>query len=208
MIQLDQFANSVFKRGVPKWFELLWILVRSAFFMHSIPIPSRLKAMLLRCFGAKVGQGVVIRSRVNISMPWRLAIGDHCWIGDDVTMLSLAPIKIGSHCCISQRAFLCTGSHDFDKPTFDLIVKPIVIEESCWLGAQSFIGPGVTMAMGSRCLAGAVVVKDTASKTTVGGVPAKVINPQAARQQQNDHYSIAEETRRTNIGKKKSDGSL
>jgi len=109
-------------------------------------------------------------------MPWRLSVGDHCWLGDDVTMLTLATIQIGSHCCISQRAFLCTGSHDFDKVTFDLIVKPIVIEKSCWLGAQSFIGPGITMAKGSRCLAGAVVVKDISSKTTVGGVPAKVIN--------------------------------
>ena len=148
--------------------------------MHSIPLPSKIKIIALRFFGAKVGVGVVLRSRINVSMPWRLTVGDHVWIGDDVAILSLAAVTIQSHCCISQRAFLCTGSHDFEKETFDLVVKPITIAESCWVGAQSFIGPGVIMAQGSRCLAGAVLVRNTEPGTTVGGVPAKVISQQLA----------------------------
>ena len=82
-------------------------------------------------------------------------------------------MSIGSNVCISQRAFLCTGSHDFSKEGFDLITKPVVIEDSCWVGAQAFVGPGVTMRAGSRCLAGAVVAHDVDSGRTVGGVPAK-----------------------------------
>lgn len=175
MIKLDQFNNRSYDRGVAKAFEIAWILVRAFVFMHSIPIPSAIKNVALRFFGAQIGKGVVFRSRINISMPWRVTIGDHVWIGDDVTILSLAKVKIESHCCISQQAFLCTGSHDFDKESFDLIVKPIMIEESCWVGAQCFIGPGVTMSQGSRCLAGAVVVRNTDRGTTVGGVPAKVV---------------------------------
>ena len=176
MIKLDQFNNRSYERGASKAFELAWILVRSFVFMHSIPISSAIKVIVLRFFGAKIGRGVVLRSRINISMPWRLTLGDYVWIGDDVSILSLAEVKIASHCCISQRSFLCTGSHDFESETFDLVVKPITIEESCWVGAQCFIGPGVLMSEGSRSLAGAVVVRNTDRETTVGGVPAKVVS--------------------------------
>lgn len=89
-------------------------------------------------------------------------------------MLSLDRITIGSSVCISQRAFLCTGSHDFSREGFDLVTGEIKIDDGCWIGAQSFVGPGVVMERGSRCLAGAVVVKPVAGETTVGGVPASM----------------------------------
>ena len=112
---------------------------------------------MLRLFGAKVGSGVVIRSRTNISFPWRLQIGDHVWIGEEVMILALAPVTIASHCCISQRAFLCTGSHDFDKPSFDLITKPISIGESSWIAACAFVGPDTDIAPGTFVKANSVV---------------------------------------------------
>lgn len=175
MIRLDSYDNDSFNRGVSKLFELTWMFTRAFVFLHSFPVPSKLKVVALRFFGATVGKGVVIRSRVNISMPWRLALGDFVWLGDDVSILSLADVRIGSNCCISQRVFLCTGSHNFASETFDLEVNPITLEESCWVGAQCFVGPGVIMAQGSRCLAGAVLIRNTKPGTTVGGVPAKVI---------------------------------
>ena len=149
MINLSKFNNSNFFRGAPKWKEALWWICRSLFFAPWFPIPSPVKVAFLRLFGAKVGAGVVIRSRVNITFPWKLEIGDHVWIGDEVMILSLDRVKIGSHVCISQRAFLCAGSHDFRKESFDLITKPIVIEDGCWICAQAFIGPGVTVPEGT-----------------------------------------------------------
>ena len=53
--------------------------------------------MLLRAFGARIGRGLYIRPRVNIHFPWKLSVGDHCWIGDRCELLSMAPIAIGSH---------------------------------------------------------------------------------------------------------------
>lgn len=152
-INLKNFDNSEYSRGVHWTIEAAWMLIKPIVFMHSFPFPSRLKVLILCLFGAKVGRGVVIRSRVNISMPWKVQIRDNVWIGDDVCILSLALVTIGANSCVSQRAFLCTGSHDFDKESFDLIVKPISIGESCWVGAQSFVGPGVNMGASSRCLA-------------------------------------------------------
>ena len=159
MINLASFKNSGFVRGAPKWKEAAWWVARSLFFAPSFPVPSKIKVILLRNFGAKIGEGVVIRSKVNITFPWRFECGDHVWIGDEVLILSLAQVTIGSNVCISQRAFLCTGSHDFRKESFDLITKPIVIGGGCWVCAQAFVGPGVTLPAGTMVKAGEVFGK-------------------------------------------------
>ena len=87
---------------------------------------------------------------------WRLEIGDHVWIGDEVLILSLDKVRIGSNVCISQRAFLCTGSHDFRKETFDLVTEPITIGDGCWIAACAFIGPGAEVPAGTMVKAGQV----------------------------------------------------
>lgn len=150
VIDLQKFENSQFSRGAPKWKEVLWIICRSLCFAPWFPISSSLKTAVLRLFGAKVGTGVVIRSRVNITFPWRFQCGDHVWIGDEVLVLSLGNVSIGSNVCISQRAFLCSGSHDFKKESFDLIVRPITIGDSCWIAAGAFVGPGANIPPGTK----------------------------------------------------------
>lgn len=171
-MDLSKFNNSEFSRGAPRWKEAIWWMVRSVFFACWFPVPSSIKVFWLRKFGAQVGKAVVVRSRVNITFPWRLALGDHVWIGDDVTILSLDRVSIGDNVCISQQAFLCTGSHDFASISFDLVTAPIKIESGCWVGARAFVGPGVVFGEFSRCMAGAVVTKSVPSGQVVGGVPA------------------------------------
>ena len=156
MIDLAKFDNSAFDRGAPAWKEALWWLVRSVLFAPWLPVPSALKVAVLRAFGAKVGKCVVIRNRVNITFPWKLTIGDHVWLGDEVLILSLDRVVIGSNVCISQRAFLCTGSHDFSKEAFDLITRPIEIGDGCWIAAQAFVGPGAVLPPGTMVKAGTV----------------------------------------------------
>lgn len=122
-----------------------------------------------------MGHGVVIRNNVNISFPWRLAIGNHVWIGEDVGILSLAQVTIGSNVCISQRAYLCSGSHDYQRDDFKLITRPITLEDGCWIAAAAFIGPGVTIGRGSVVAAGAVVHRDVPPDALAGGNPAKIL---------------------------------
>ncbi len=150
-------------------------MVKSLLFASWFPIPSSARVAVLRFFGAKVGIDVVIRSRVNITFPWRFKCGDHVWIGDEVLILSLADVNLGSNVCLSQRAFLCTGSHDHTKAAFDLITKPIYIEDGCWVGAQAFVAAGVTLKQNTVCAAGAVVVRDAGPNELIGGNPARVI---------------------------------
>lgn len=155
-MDLAKFDNGGFDRGVPRWVELLWWGVRSLFFAPWFPIPSCVKVWWLRLFGARVGSGVVIRSRVNITFPWRFECGDHVWIGDEVMVLSLGRVRLGSSVCVSQRAFLCTGSHDFRAEGFDLVVRPIEVGDGSWVGAQAFLPPGAVVPAGTMVKAGVV----------------------------------------------------
>jgi putative colanic acid biosynthesis acetyltransferase WcaF len=174
-MRLQGYTVGGFDRGAPRWQEALWQLVRACFFMGVLPLPSEWRCELLRAFGAKVGSGVIIRSQVDISHPWRLTLGDHVWLGEEVKILSLAQVTIESNVCISQRAFLCTGSHDFRAPAFDLITKPILIRERSWIAAQVFIAPGITLGPDSMARAGSVVLADVPPKTIVQGNPASSV---------------------------------
>jgi putative colanic acid biosynthesis acetyltransferase WcaF len=171
-MDLSRYDNSHFHRGAPDWKEALWWVARSLFFECWFPLPSGLRCTVLRAFGARIGRGVVIRSHVNITFPWRFEAGDHVWIGDDVLILSLDSVRLGSNVCISQRAFLCTGSHDHKSVGFDLVTRPLVVEDECWIAAGAFLGPGVTVHRNTVVGAGAVVIHDVGPDALVTGNPA------------------------------------
>ena len=175
VMQLEGYTTGAFERGAPRWKEALWVVVKCLFFQTPWPWPSALRVALLRAFGARMGKDVTIRSQVNVTFPWRLNVGDHVWFGEEVVVLSLAPVTIESHVCLSQRAFLCTGSHDFRSEMFELIVKPITVRERSWIAAQVFIAPGVEIGVGSMVAAGSVVIEDVPPGSLVRGNPAKVV---------------------------------
>ena len=176
-MQLKGYTTGGFDRGASKCKEALWFLARLLFFANAFPWPSRLRVKLLRLFGAEVGRRVVVRSNANITFPWRLKVGDDVWFGDDVLILSLAPVVIESSVCISPRAFLCTGSHRFHSRGFDLVTRPITVHRGSWIAAQAFIAPGVEIGPDSMVCAGAVVLQNVLPGTTVVGNPACVKTP-------------------------------
>lgn len=159
-VDLSAYRTISFDRGAGLAKEALWGLV-SLLLFRLCPIRlSRLKCCVLRAFGARVGVGVVIKPEVRITFPWKLEIGDHVWLGEECWLLNLERIVIGSNVCISQRAFLCTGSHNYKLPSFDLIVKPIVVADGAWIGASSWIGPGVTVGANAVLTACSVATKN------------------------------------------------
>jgi len=96
------------------------------------------------------------------------------WIGDDVTLYSLAEITIGSDVVISQRSYICAATHDYSRPTFDMIGSPIVIEDQAWLATDVFVAPGVKVCRGAVVGARSSVYKDVASGSISVGNPARV----------------------------------
>ena len=141
---LSRFSNDWFDEGASKFKWLLWFVANGLFVLNpTIPF-NFVRVFVLKLFGAKIGKGVIIKHRVNVKFPWNLEVGDHCWIGEAVWIENQGKVKIGKSCCLSQGIVLMTGNHNYKKVTFDLIVKPITLEDGVWLGASSMVTQGVT----------------------------------------------------------------
>lgn len=130
------------------------------------------KRFLLRLFGAKIGKGVVIKPCVNIKYPWKLKVGDHVWIGENVWIDNLGEVNIGDHCCLSQGVFLLCGNHDYKSTTFDLMVSPIVLEKGAWIGARSIVSGGVTVGTHAVLSLGSVATRNLDAYGIYTGNPA------------------------------------
>ena len=154
-----------------------WYITKLTFILSALPWPNKLKAQILKRFGAKIGENLLIKPRVNVHLPWMLEIGNHTWIGEEVFILNFRKVVIGSHCCISQRAFLCTGNHDFRDPSMPFRNAPITIKDGAWVGAQSFVAPGVTIGTDCVITAGSVVLEDMPDNMICSGNPCRPTKP-------------------------------
>jgi len=111
--------------------------------------------------GAQIGVSCVIKPWVKIKLPWKLHLGDHVWIGESAWIDNISEVKIGNHVCISQNALLLTGNHDYTSTSFDLISKPINIENGAWICANATIVGGITVATHCVIGIGQILTKST-----------------------------------------------
>jgi putative colanic acid biosynthesis acetyltransferase WcaF len=174
-VDLSSFDNGCYQPGRGRIVRALWYFVSLAVFENGWMPLSGLKRWLLRRFGAVIGKGLVIKPHVRIKYPWRLVIGDHCWIGQDAWIDNLADVRLGSHVCVSQLVYICTGSHDYRTRTFDLITRPVVIENGAWVGARAIVLGGVKIGANAVVAAGSVLTKDVPTAAVVAGQPARSV---------------------------------
>jgi putative colanic acid biosynthesis acetyltransferase WcaF len=175
-VNLSKFDGNIgLVRGVRKSTEMLWYLVKIIFFLSAIPYPASFKVKVLRLFGAKIGLGLVIKPRVNIHFPWKLMIGDNVWIGEEAFLLNFELLTIGNNVCVSQRAFLCGGNHDYKTPSMPYRNGPITLDDGSWVGANTFIGPNVIIGTDTVVSAGSVVTQSLAENGIYRGNPAQFI---------------------------------
>ena len=163
------------KKG--KFSVQLWWITQSSLFAMSPQFMYGWRNFLLRSFGAKIGKNVIIRPNVRITYPWNLTIGDHAWVGDHVELYTLGEIKIGNNAVVSQKSYLCTGSHDYQSEAFNIYQKPIVIEDEAWVATDVFIAPGVTIGKGAVIAARSSAYQDMPTGMICMGNPAKPIKP-------------------------------
>lgn len=171
-VRLDLFANPEFSRGASRLTELCWMAVSGLLIESWLP-GSGWRRQLLRAFGARIGEGVVIKPRVRVKFPWRLKIGDHSWIGEAVWIDNLADVTVGTHCCLSQGAYLCTGNHDWTDSRFRLNTGSIELGHGCWVGAKTALAPGTQVEPGAVVTMGSVASGRIEAWTVHIGVPAK-----------------------------------
>ena len=159
-----------------KLYRLVWNIVRVLLFR---PFRTRFfngwRKLILKLFGAKIGNYSIIYASCNIWMPKNLELGERSCIGPNSFIYNPSKITIGDKVTISQNSYLCGGSHDINNLSLDFISAPIIIKDFSWVCANCFVMMGVTIEEG--CILGATssLFKNTEPWSVYGGVPAKFI---------------------------------
>ncbi len=174
-VKLAIFDGSTFNKGAGFLKQILWYFVNALLVRASWNPFMGIKIALLKAFGAKIGNGLVIKNNVTIKYPWKLIIGEHVWLGENVWIDNLDCVTIGNNVCISQGALLLTGNHDYTKSRFDYRNAPILLEEGVWIGAKAVVCPGVTAHSHSILTVGSVVSKEMEAFGIYQGNPATKI---------------------------------
>ncbi|MEO9570757.1 MAG: putative colanic acid biosynthesis acetyltransferase [Polaribacter sp.] len=174
---MENVALNEYSEKKPKFIKrILWKFINKTIFR--LLIGKKLffvRNALLRIFGAKLHQRVLIYSSCDIFAPWNLEIDKFACLGPNVEVYNKAKVVIGANTVISQGSFLCTASHDISKNLLPLISKQITIKDRAWVSADTFVGMGVTIGEGAVVGARSAVFKDVVAWTVVGGNPAKFI---------------------------------
>jgi maltose O-acetyltransferase len=145
-------------------------------------VGGRLRTALLRRAGLSIGSGTIFNGQPSFSggkdVQRLLIIGRGCWFNIGCRFDVHAPIVIGDGVQLGQEVLLLTHTHSLgskERRAGEVTGLPVSIGSGAWLGARAMILPGISIGEGAVVAAGAVVTRDVAAHTMVGGVPAKLI---------------------------------
>jgi len=170
----DPFHRPTFLLG-ERLHRLTWIVVYSLLYRHSPRPMHAWRARLLRLFGAKMGENCHFYPEAKIWAPWNLQCEDSVTAADGAELYNPAPLKIDSHAIVSQGAYICGATHDFNDPAFPYLAYPMELGRYSWICARAIVGPGVKVGEGAVLALGAVAVKDLEPWSVYGGNPAQKI---------------------------------
>jgi len=150
---------------------LLWEYVWSLFCRWTPKPANRWRLWWLKLFGATIYGIPFVHQRARIQIPWNLIMHHRATLGDRTNAYSLGKIEIFEYATVAQEAYICTGTHAFDKPSKNLVTAEIRIGAYAFIGARAFIMPGIVI--GEHAIVGAcsVVTKDVEAHTVVKGNP-------------------------------------
>lgn len=148
--------------------RILWLL-----------LPAQ-RSRLIRLFGGRVGKNCVFASSVEVTIPWHVDIGNNVRVRSASVIYSLGEIRIGDDCVLDARTHLCAGTHDMSDPSFPLVRMPITLGDRCFLGIDTYVGPGVELGNGCLVWPRTSVYKSEPAGTALRGNPARVIDPSDA----------------------------
>jgi putative colanic acid biosynthesis acetyltransferase WcaF len=160
--------------------RLLWQLVY-LFLYRTSPRPMHgWRALLLRVFGAKLGPGCHFYPSGKVWAPWNLECEDCCTLGDEAEIYNPSHIYLESHCIVSQQAFICGATHDYNHPDFPMISYSMRLGAYSWICARASVSPGVNVGAGAVLGLGSVAYDDLEPWTVYSGVPAVKVKMRTA----------------------------
>jgi putative colanic acid biosynthesis acetyltransferase WcaF len=159
--------------------RLLWQFVYLLLYRGS-PRPFHgWRSALLRLFGAKLGTGCHFYPSGKVWAPWNLVCEDCCTLADGAEIYNPSPVYLESHCVISQQAFVCGATHDYDNPEFPMVSYPMRLGAYSWICARASVAPGVKVGVGAILGLGSVASRDLDPWTVYSGVPAVKVKSRA-----------------------------
>lgn len=152
-----------------------WQLIYLFFFRCTPNFFFKWRVFILRFFGADVSWKARVYPSAKIWLPKNLKMAEGSCIASGVNVYNVAFVTLEKGAIVSQFSHICTATHNINSKNFDLLKAPITFEETCWIAADVFVGPGVTIGKGSVCYARSVVIKSTEPFGIYGGNPVKMI---------------------------------
>jgi putative colanic acid biosynthesis acetyltransferase WcaF len=130
------------------------------------------RSLLLRIFGARLGPACHFYPRSRVWAPWNLACADRVTVADDAELYNPAPFRLGSHCIVSQGAYLCGATHDYNRLEFPLVALPIDVGAYAWICARSMVHPGVQVGTAAVLGLGSIATRNLEPFGVYAGAPA------------------------------------
>lgn len=162
-------------------FRVLWAVAWILLARFTPPPLHAWRRLVLRAFGARVGSGVRVHASAVIWNPRNLTLREHVLIGPGARIYNQGHVTVGARSVISQRAHLCASTHDITDPDFQLVLRPVVIGDRCWVAAEAFVGPGANMGEGAVLGARAALFEDAEEWGVYSGNPARLIKRRELR---------------------------
>ena len=181
MPEIDAHSGPSFSVG-NRLARLAWGVVYATLFRWSPRPLHAWRALLLRMFGAKLGEGCHIYPKAVIWAPWNLECAEQVGVADGAIIYNQALIRLGKRVVISQGAHLCSGTHDYSDSNFPLVAYPITVGDHAWIAADAFVHPGVTIGEGAVIGARAVVTKDMPAWMVCAGHPCQPMKPRVMKE--------------------------
>ena len=167
----DPYLRPAFSRS-DRLRRLVWNLCWGVLYWPSLRPMHAWRSMLLRAFGAKLGAKCHFYPSSKVWAPWNLICADQVTAGDGAEIYNPAPVILGSHAILSQGAFLCGATHDYDDPAFPLQAYAMQVGAYAWVCARALVAPGVQIGEGAVLGLGSVATRNLEPWTVYAGAPA------------------------------------
>jgi len=184
--------------------RVLWGVVQGTIFRYSPRPLHRWRAMLLRAFGGRVSSRARVYPWAKVWAPWNLEMEEYATLADGVDCYCVDRIRIGAHTTVSQYSYLCGAGHDHTREDMPLTPAPIVIGRHCWIAADVFVGPGVTIGDGTVVGARSSVFRDLPAWKVCVGSPARPTGDRVVRSKEGAEEAAEAELETTTGGATKS----